>query len=398
MRAVIPVAGLLLLAFAGYIKGAPLLAALPDLTFIGAAVTLVATGHYLLRDRLRPPPGIGYVLLLWGAFLFGLVPVTGWTEYSTAKIPQLLTITLLCTVGAMVLLRGEQARHVWVSLNAVLGMGVAALAVAFPTNDVAFAGRLALEGGSTINVGRAIGAAVVILALLSLGGARRRRLSLLAAVALAGFLVWTGSRGPVIAAVIAVLLVAVVAKRSGAGRRFLTAALGVVTAAYMAAQAGLVSDRLVTFQDNSAEARRILWAETWQVATEHPFGVGWGGLGDHLPLWAKVTTGSVQYPHNVFLEVLAEAGWIAGAVFAVVLAVAFVRQSRATASPTEMAMLGLFVFHVLNAMVSADVVGNRGLWVAVGAALVMSGRDADVLQRRPDGVNRGLESRRVGRG
>ena len=35
-------------------------------------------------------------------------------------------------------------------------------------------------------------------------------------------------------------------------------------------------------------------------------------------------------------------------------------------------MLGLFVFAIINACVSGDVNANRGLWVALGAALAQT--------------------------
>ena len=49
-----------------------------------------------------------------------------------------------------------------------------------------------------------------------------------------------------------------------------------------------------------------------------PLGVGWGRLGD----WVQVYNDNVllQHPHNIVLEIAAEAGWAAALVFFLLVA------------------------------------------------------------------------------
>lgn len=408
MGVLVAVGALLLVAFAGYIKGAPLLASLPvDITLAGAGVVALVMVHRLAGNRFRPPRGAGWLLLLAATFFFG-VPLGTMvvTDYGSRKVPELFILALLLSIGgAMLILRGPRERRLWLQLNVALGVLVLAMAVVFPNVYVSASNRLAIDGGNTINAGRATGAAVVVLLVWALARRRRRLLALGTAAVLAGATFYIGSRGPLVAALVAVVVVVAFSGGRGRGGRILLGGAAVASTVYMALQLDLVADRVFTTADGSANARRRLWDESLALMGEHPLGIGWGNLFHHLPSGVVLRkAGEEQYPHNLLLEVGVEAGWLALAALVVVLLVAFVRQRRAATNPTEMAMLGLLVFHTVNAMVSSDVAGNRGMWVAIGAALILpltkrsdDEPDEDAVGRREPKrkQRRGHASRRV---
>lgn len=381
MGVLIPVGALLLVAFAGYIKGAPLIAAIPgDITLIGASIVAATIAHRIIGDRLRPPRGSQYLALLGATFVVGLpIGTMASTNYGGRKSLELLILALLLsTGGAMVILQGHRERRMWVWLNVALGLVVLAIAVVFPNVYVAASDRLAIDGGNTINAGRATGAALVALLILAITGGRRRVLALVTAGVLAGATFYVGSRGPLVAAFVAV--VAVVALSGGRGRRgwrILLGGLAIIVAIYMALRLDLVADRVFSTADGSANARRELWNESLNLISDHPLGIGWGNLYYHLPAGVVLRkAGEEQYSHNVLLEVGVEGGWLALLMLIVVLSLAFARQRRNAVTPTEMAMFGLLVFHTVNAMVSSDAAGNRGMWVAIGAALLLPRHEA----------------------
>lgn len=343
-----------------------------DLTLAAAAVTGLAVYLRVLGAQFRPPRGLGVVVALWLTFLIG-IPAGPWGEYTSSKITSLFTLALLCAVGGVYLLRTPAARAWWVKLNVAIGIAASIAAYLLSSSQVSGSvERLAIEGGSAITTGRAAGAAFVVLVVVGLRpGGTRRVSALLSAVVLALVIVDTGSRGPLLAAVIAVLLAAMVPAR-GRFARVLLGASAVGVSAYLAARSDLISERVTTL-GQSGENRLYFWDIAWQTAVGHPLGVGWGGLRDYLPA-------SRDYPHNVLLEALAEASWVAGVVLVVALWIGWRRQREAarTGGTVELAMLALFVFHLLNAMVSSDLPGNRGLWVSLGAALVVGLRDRSV--------------------
>ena len=346
--------GLLLLGFT-YLNA---LAAV-NLGEIGALVVLLALLPAYARDR-RLPGSIALVMALWVSFA-GVVPYSEHSSYGTEKIHQLFTIALLAVAGGVLLLRTTRSREIWLTLVVALGIVVAAAAYLVPSKAAAEqAGRLAVEGGSAISAGRAAGGAAVVLISLALSGASRRWVALGSAVALLLAVVDSGSRGPLIAATIALLVVALVPHRQKGVRLALLAGVGGLSY-YLATQSSYSTDRF-TDAGISGENRVHFWRIAWDEGVHNPLGLGWGGLQAHI---------FRTYPHDVVLEAWAEGGCLAGVLLTVTLVTAVVVQVRAARrGPVEMAMLGLLVFLLVNALVSSDIPGNRGLWVMVGAALV----------------------------
>jgi O-antigen ligase len=106
-----------------------------------------------------------------------------------------------------------------------------------------------------------------------------------------------------------------------------------------------------------------LTKEAWRLIETNPAGIGWGNF--------YFGGGIFSYPHNTYLEVAVEAGWIIGFVFAALCMVAAIRYLRLPPSPEWLVMFGLFVFAALNAAVSSNLTGNRLLIVALFAAFVL---------------------------
>src|SRR5574337_408675 len=117
-------------------------------------------------------------------------------------------------------------------------------------------------------------------------------------------------------------------------------------------------------------ARQHLATESLAIWWEHPLGVGWGDLGEHLSSQATISLmGDAQYPHNILLEVSVEGG-ILGLLGLVVLLVASLRRLLTIRhSVTGSALLGLWVFALAGAMTSSDVVGNRLVFLMIGVGL-----------------------------
>lgn len=121
-------------------------------------------------------------------------------------------------------------------------------------------------------------------------------------------------------------------------------------------------------QGGGGEARLQLYASALQVWSNHPlFGVGWGGwpvaagLGDHR-----------MYPHNIFLEMLAEVGAVGLGLFGLFAAYVFLRYWRRHSvrlSGIALLVLMLLVNTVLNAMSTGDIPQNRIVFGIMGLLL-----------------------------
>ncbi|WP_166649350.1 O-antigen ligase family protein [Brachybacterium sp. AG952] len=361
--------GLLVLAYIGYIKGAPLLSRSPvDLTFVGAgvvAVVLASSAH-----RLHTLPGLMPLIAMYVALVAGAVPSGVSTTYSSGKTLQILLLVPLCMLGGRIILSTEEGRQAWLRGVVILGLIVAVFALLFPDDTAAVSGRLSIEGGNTIGAGRGVGAAVTVLAVWGLWGRKRRAVAICVAASLVAVLLLIGSRGPILAAVVAIGVAVLVSRQQGKPIRLFIALVGFGVAAWvMTRESDVLSARLFTLEDRSSEARRVIWAESLRVAGDNPLGVGWGQLFAFMRPGRMLDSGVAQYPHNLILEVTVEAGWIPAIVLVVVIGYALFRQQQATVGTTETAMLALLVFALVTVMVSGDVPSNRGLWVALGAAM-----------------------------
>lgn len=360
---------LVLLLFAGYIKTSPALAWLPiDLTLLAAVGVAVATAAGWLGRRGRLPDGTSLILVVVASFLPAVIWASS-TDYARSKVV-LFPVTLLCAVGAAFLISNPRRMRFLLYWTVAMGLTMWLLTTLAPATEELY-GRVALEGsGNTIAPARAAGAALVALAALAV--ARQARLLLVAMVAapLLSLMFSSGSRGPLVAGVIAVVLMVLARPGGHRLRNTLLAFLlgGAAGWVALASTSVFARDRIAMLFESdrgqSVDVRLWLYRESLVAVWEHPEGLGWGGLAERLyPLQL--------YPHNIVLEVIAEGGWIPGAVFLGVLSVGFTRTLICVRYPAAIAAFGLLLYWTLNAMVSGDINDNRALFAMLGVALVI---------------------------
>lgn len=363
----LPVVGLFL---AGYVKGSPVLDWVPfDLT-AAFMVALVLAAAYETGRVLRAPRGLGPMVLLTATFLVATAQVSGGV-YADQKVKLLLLLTLPAAFAGAVIVNSVD-RVWWLARWTLVGGLALGLLLVIAPSTADLSGRLVAEGGDTISIGRGCGAAMVAAVALAVGRKLRWPIALGLVGVLAAIVLGSGSRGPLIGAAVAVFVV--LAARPGVRRvRYLVvgATLVVVTGPWLLARTNSAAlDRISLLfsgeQDASVQARELMFAGAWEQGNAHPFGLGWGGFARLVPAQA--------YPHNLALEVFAEAGWIAAAALVLVFAVALGRLLRHVAQrPDVGALLGLLVFWVVNAMFSGDINDNRATIVLLAVALTVPG-------------------------
>jgi O-antigen ligase len=370
---VVPVAFVMLL-FSGYVKATPLFSWVPvDLAKLGAFVLAGCAFVVWLRRPEWLPRGAALVLTLWLAFIPATL-LAPYTPYAQAKIFGIWVYTLIAVLAPIFLLT-TPVRRLLTAAGTFLA-GAVIVVSALLTLDPGQEGRLAAEGSSTLASGRGAGAAAIVcvaVALLRRHGGWVRWLALAGAAAFSAATIATGSRGPVLGIVLAALVLLYrTAARPRTGVYRCAAVVGTGVAVWVALRfvpAHSVQRVVRTGgggMDWSSEARLRLLEAGARIAAHHPEGVGWGGLVNHLePLEVLTKNGWAQYPHNVFVEVLVEAGWIAGLVFLVFVVLSLARLARRARRLDGAIWLGLAVFFLVNAMVSGDLNGNRPMLVAL---------------------------------
>lgn len=378
--------GLTLLLFAGYVKATPIVISLQgerpiDLTVLGASLVTAVVCVDLIRRRLIVPGGVWPVLALWAAFLTGLLCPAG-TPYSADKPLRLFTLTLLSAIAPVFLLGTRLRQGLWLGTLVLAGLTVMILAVVSPDSVVTASDRLAAAGSNTIAAGRSFGVALVILCVLAAVRVVPWPLAL-PGIALFGWgTVYAGSRGPLLAALVALVVVATLLAADGWKRAQRLLGVPVVLGAGLALL-GWFEGNSFAFQratgllgadDLSARARLSFYQESLRLIPEHPLGVGWGNFVLSLPHEYQVAFSGIRlYPHNVVLEVAVEAGWLAAAGLLAFMILGIRRLIRACDRRIGAPCAGVAVFFTVNAMVSGDVNDNRAMFAAISLGWAVAG-------------------------
>lgn len=302
-------------------------------------------------------------------FLVSLVPGifgAAESEYGDSKLLALAVICLLIILPAGIRFLSEFLSFYFAFV--VFLTGLLSVRIVFEA-AVQSNGTIQLETLNAIHSGRAVMYGAVLSAVFALSSKvnlRFRGLALVVSVVLTGVGFAIGSRGPVLAAAAAVTIILLV-QFSQSGRNRAAIAMGVVAAASILLALFDAQDTRLASGDGSG--RDVIYAHAMSVLVQSPVGIGWGGYPD--------TPGSEPYswPHNIFLEVGIEGGWLVLVSLSLLLTAALRRSfslMRRDDSTLPSLAFSSVVFFAVAALFSADLSGNLLLFSSIGIALSCS--------------------------
>lgn len=377
------------LQFAGALKGAPLVAALPfDITalslllLVPLLVLLLLTRRWWLHPLIAPSLLGAALLWLW------LVLAGTWSvshDILSAKLPEVVLLGPLMLLSGLAVGADAGARRWLVAVALLAGPFVGASVAWGLAKGVVVLGGAVGANPELVRVQYQL-AGLAIACAAGLGGVRAveaatwpRRIFWLGFVAAMGVAVLLpGGRTALLSLGVCVALAPALRCWSAARPRLalgwlaLVAAGGALALAALllnpAGAAGLRTLERFTQGDVESSARPALWAAAMQWGSEAlPFGLGTGGF----TLAAGYGERRGLYPHNHLLEAWAEGG-VPGLVFWLLcfggaLLVPLLRLRRM--QPGRLARIAALALPVLlTAMVSTDL-GNRMVWFALGLVL-----------------------------
>lgn len=363
---------LALLVFAGQLKAIPALSWLPlDLTFL-CALALLGIILFKLVAGTRIPNNIFVPIVLWVAFLLPIA-ISPLTEHAQNKISILFSVTAIAVLSPFFILINRRQIRIFLTSFVVIGIFAMALTL-FSSNNTAnaYTNRLTLEGVNTIGTAQMVCAGAIV-SFLGIFSKKNNMLGKTFLAFLSSAMLFvallSGSRGPVLAAVMALLFVIV--STSMLRRYFLRAVAGIflvlgtaVVWASFSSSDGL--DRLLDFlggkSEGSAQARIELWEYTLRQIADSPLGIGWGGF----------QTVVFDYPHNLLLEIAVEAGLVIALLTTVILIMSLKKYVKNDGDLYRATLLALFIFSIANSMVSSDLNGNRLVWIMLATAWATS--------------------------
>jgi len=343
-----------------------------------------------------------------GGYTFPMVLIAAWAAVYVVLVPaydaaytdeKLVTFALVTLPSALLVARQRDAGLVGALAVALACVGGAMLLMSLPSIAGALTGRmgygraatrLSLFGGGPIVYARWVLTAALVVAL------SRAPLVVKGAVVGAALLaaVLAQSKGPVLFFGVSLGLVALL--RALAQRRVSRATL-VVSGGVLFA---LVGPRLITalglggrlltlfspdqlLATTSSTARIDLLRVSLEMIRDHPLGVGLGNWATAASRY--VISGTVlSYPHNLFVEVAAELGvalavglalWVLWYGGKSVHGLAGMLRRGHPHAGLGLTALALFLFYLLNSLVSGDLSDARLMFVAL-AMLGVAAADA----------------------
>jgi O-antigen ligase len=272
----------------------------------------VVCAPLILATVLRRLPRLHWIMvfdiLVFGSLgLFSLVTPAPSSQYAVQKLSYFMSLTLLSASAAC--LFASESRITRLARTWVLG---ACYLAVITVVSASLGERAAPFNSNPIWLGRVFSAGIVMLVWLWLS----RRLQLSWAILSAGLLLAglfaSGSRGPLLAAAVGVVILLVL---GGHGWRSLAITSGATGAVALMMQLPLFQQsRIISFAPGAILtdfSRSAMLGSTVNLIRQHPFGVGIGNWSDY-----SMFSRAFKYPHNLFLEAAAELGVIAGVLFA----------------------------------------------------------------------------------
>jgi O-antigen ligase len=298
------------------------------------------------------------------------------TDYGNQKLQTLVIIVIVFAAAGSV--RQPDLSVIWFGRLALTVAVFFSFLLLF-VSTVAENGRVSVFDLNPVGVARlaSLSSALALTYFMYDKSAPINRKVALLALGIVGFTatVLTGSRGPLLSAFIALLAVLVVLLNSNVVHPiwlllFAGSAIGFSALGWLDINS---STDWVTGREYSG--RDKLYTAAIDSILSSPLGIGWGNFGSLYGVGS-----SRIYPHNIYLEVAVEGGVIALLTFLSVtvwaLIVAFQR-ARESRLPSDLISLALYVYALVNAQLSSDLVGNRLLWVSL--AFVVAVRAANLV-------------------
>lgn len=348
-------------------------------------VALLAFLFYrvIVGDELTVSRSFGIVLLIWTVFLLYFATSMLWSPSSNYALVKFLR---LATIGSLLLIVPTM---LFADTRRIFNFSNLAIYVAVPVAALIILGFLSPNYGrpyvvlgvmSHLGPGRIIGFGIVVVAYYVLSTERRSQQIVYVAmlgILLFGILV-SQSRGPLVAAMVStvtlvVLFIAVERDDRRLAALFLTASFLAVVSLFVLHFVFGISvpnfERILPLlrgEFDASNQRRLRFLRQGALLwLESPIlGSGAGSYG----VWIHGVD-IEEYPHNVFVETLAELGLIGLLLFGSILAVTL-RSIVANRNkhPIWILLLGLFLYALLNASFSQDLQGNRMVYATIGLA------------------------------
>lgn len=316
------------------------------------------------------------LLLLWVLFVLYL-SISESNSYGTEKVLLFTVKSLLpiFTLGLFLPFKKNELKLIFVTL--LCGSILSAFNL-FTYGNLS-GERAFIMGTSSLVTARTIGiGTVLVLVMILTWNKKKNNLKILFFLLISFFLIYpiflTGSRGSIIAIVIATLLIILLQKNIFKKSRSLVilSLVGLISLLVLLVVPSSFSestgiDRIINFtetSDNSDTKRFENYVIAWEgIKNSKGLGIG---TGDFSNLSYQANQ---YYPHNIFLEIALEQGILGLLILVSILYSSLLRTKKILDffyfNPYIISLASLWIFGLVNALVAGDI-GKNILWLTLG--------------------------------
>ncbi len=365
---------------AGYFKEHYLFSWLPiDYTLL----CFIISFFLILKKWLLSNPTINFSFYLW-IILFSLILIPtivffDLSGYSGEKILKFYILTFWAAIAPVLFIRNELDFlkflniYFWISFIIALNAIINIFFILDSTQ------RPASFSADTIGIGRTSGIGILYLSFLIVStGKNLTKYFLLLAIFFIS-LIGAASKGPIFAVFFCLMLLFFLgqykSKRFWKTAFFVLGPVIILITLLFPYFPQLTTIKLlrvlnVQFTDPSTNTRVESYTETFEQILSNPFGVGLGNFSEHIQVYDYGEI--INYPHNIFLEVFIEGGWLPGVFFLLIVFMAILRSFNKIKwfKRVTMLLFLVLIFLSVNALFSFDLNGNRLFFVLISISLV----------------------------
>lgn len=343
----------------GNFKTLPIFSSLPvDLSIIAMIIPII---YFVWKTFASMTLHRSFFLII--SFAAVILPTLLLKENEPDKIVNFLIIFFVITFISPVLLKDQKSIKLFLKSLLVISVGIAALVLSGFGTSMSN-GRLTLNDGNPIGLGRAVSIASLYLIVLLVHNKIKIIKFSIFIVPVMYVLLFTGSKGPIVSMVIALGIVFFRQIRKFLNKKvFLRISFFAITSLltlfllYYFLPSSPISRLFNLGYDDSTFIRTIVYKDALRLIAEYPGGIGLGNFGSYS---------YAQYPHNMILEAFVELGWIPGTAFILLILIAFIGLKKLSKQNIYWEMLfAFFIMSFLNSMVTGDLTSPKELYVLI---------------------------------
>lgn len=350
-----------------------------DITLVTASITFLFVFFLFITHGFKINKNLIYPVIFY-ILMLPCLTFTEWNNVSTEKALYFFTLTFLALIAPFFIFKNARDIRNYIISFILLCIVISASSF-YILIFAKFEGRLTTFSNNPIAIGRLAGMFFLCVLLFTIKRKIKIKYAIPLMFALVLVLINSGSKGPILFTGLVSALVLLTNRYKI--RYLLLCLMLVVSIVWMFDNSSTDFikrtnpniSRVMGFvqgnsSDTSTQHRISMYKSSLNSIKNHPFGIGFGN-SENVINSNNIISKHYTYPHNLFLEVFLESGWLSG-----IFLIFFIYSSVKTAYKESKESISyeiifiLLIFNILNSMVSGNLNDNKMLFALMSISML----------------------------